>query len=89
MPIYTFQNINTKEEYDLEMKMAELDDYLKSNPDVIQVFNKMSIGDPVGLGMTKNPRHTEFQKYVLPKIHRGAGKQSKIGQGRWDIKREV
>lgn len=89
MPIYTFKDINTNEEYDLEMKIAELDDYLKKNPNVIQILNKINLGDPVKLGVTKNPRHTEFQKYVLPKIHAGAGKQSKIGRGRWDLKREV
>lgn len=89
MPVYTFKNINTDEEFDLEMSIADREQYLKDNPDIQQILNKMNLGDPVKLGVTKNSRLTEFQKYVLPKIHKGAGKQSKIGTGRWDLKREV
>jgi hypothetical protein len=37
MPIYSFENIKTGEEYTEQMSMAELDDYLKKNKNIRQV----------------------------------------------------
>lgn len=88
MPEYTFEDKNTGEAETLTMKIAEMETYLKENPDKMMVFNKFSLGDPVKLGVTKNSRLLEFQKYVLPKIKK-ANPLGNIGNGRFDLKREV
>jgi len=38
MPIYTFRNKETNEEFDENMMIAELDEYLEKNPDVEQII---------------------------------------------------
>jgi ATP adenylyltransferase/5',5'''-P-1,P-4-tetraphosphate phosphorylase II len=63
MPIYTFRNKETQEEFDLEMKMSEREDYLAANPTYEQIFNKFNVGDSVRLGITKPP--SDFTKYVF------------------------
>ena len=88
MPIYTFENKNTEEQQTIEMSMTDREKWLEENKDWFQVIGSMSIGDPVKLGVTKNPKHLEFQKYVLPKI-KAANPLGNIGNGRWDLKREI
>lgn len=39
MPIYTFRNNETGEEFDETMMMSELDTYLAENPGVQQIIN--------------------------------------------------
>lgn len=83
MPRYNFENINTGEELEVEMKIAELDEFKKNNPELRQVLNKMNMGDPVKLGITKPP--SEFQRDVIGKIHKNTP-GSQIGStSRWDI----
>ena len=65
MPIYSFEDKQSGEEYDVNMSSSELDQYLKDNPNVNQVF-KMNIGDPIRLGVTRPP--SDFSKYVLGKV---------------------
>lgn len=43
MPAYTFENIKTGEEYTIHMSMSEIDDYLKKNKNVRQVFTSLNI----------------------------------------------
>lgn len=43
MPAYTFENIKTGEEYTIHMPMSEIDDYLKKNKNVRQVFTSLNI----------------------------------------------
>lgn len=38
MPTYTFRNTKTDEVFDLFMKMAEKDQYLADNPDMVSVI---------------------------------------------------
>lgn len=38
MPIYTFRNKDTGEEFDESMMIAELDPYLEDNPNVEQII---------------------------------------------------
>ena len=38
MPIYTFRNKETNEEFDENMTIAELDTYLEDNPQVEQII---------------------------------------------------
>jgi hypothetical protein len=39
MPTYNFINNDTGEEYSEFMSMSDLDEYLKSNPNVVQLVN--------------------------------------------------
>lgn len=40
MPTYNFKNTETEEEYSLLLSLAELDEYLKENPHVIQTLSR-------------------------------------------------
>lgn len=39
MPNYTFENTKTKKTWTEEMKISERDQFLKDNPDVIQIIS--------------------------------------------------
>ena len=54
MPAYTFENIKTGKEYTEHMSMSELDDYLKKNKNVRQVFTSLNIVGGVA-GLTHKP----------------------------------
>ena len=54
MPVYTFENIKTGKEYTEHMSMSELDDYLKKNKNVRQVFTSLNIVGGVA-GLTHKP----------------------------------
>jgi len=43
MPAYTFENIKTGEEYTIHMSMSEIDEYLKKNKNIRQVFTSLNI----------------------------------------------
>ena len=40
MPTYNFKNIETEEVFEVTMKIAELDDYKKNNPQMQQYLTK-------------------------------------------------
>jgi len=42
MPIYTFRNTNTGEEFDENMMISELDTYLEENPHLDQIITSGS-----------------------------------------------
>ena len=63
--IYSFEDQETGEEFELQMSYEELKQFLEDNPKVNQTF-RMNIGDPIGLGITRPP--SDFQKYVLGRI---------------------
>lgn len=54
MPIYTFENIKTGKEYTEQMSMSELDDYLKKNKNIRQIFTTLNIVGGVA-GLTHKP----------------------------------
>ena len=54
MPVYTFENIKTGEEYNIHMSMSEIDDYIKKNKNVRQVFTSLNIVGGVA-GLTHKP----------------------------------
>ena len=54
MPIYSFENIKTGKEYTEQMSMSELDDYIKKNKNVRQVFTSLNIVGGVA-GLTHKP----------------------------------
>lgn len=54
MPIYSVMNKDTEEVFEVNMKFTELEQYLKDNPNLTQVFNKFpALGDSVRLGLRK------------------------------------
>jgi hypothetical protein len=54
MPTYNFRNLNTGEETEVTMKIAELDAYKEEHPELQQFLSKApSIGDPIRLGLKK------------------------------------
>jgi len=83
--IYSFEDTETGEEFELEMSYEELKEFLANNKQVNQTF-RMNIVDPVGAGITKPP--SDFQKYVLGKVAQAPGASSKALDRRWGHKRE-
>lgn len=87
MPTYTFRNKKTNKEVTLVMTMAEHTDYVKNNPNMVQVFNQMNIVDPAGIGVSKPP--ADFQKYVLGKVKAANPHSDAVASKRWDIPKEI
>lgn len=85
MPIYTFENTETNEVYDMLMKYDDKVAYLKNHPEI-----KERIGAPQIIGGTGDRVKTDSGfKEVLSKVadaHPGSELHSRHGQK--DIKRE-
>lgn len=86
MPVYTFANKETGEEFDLTLSYDDMIKYLEEHPEVNQVF-RMNIVDPVGIGVSKPP--SDFQKYVLGKVKAANPHADAVASKRWDIPKEV
>lgn len=65
MPVYSFEDNETGEEFELTMSYDEMKKFLEDNTQVHQTF-RMNIGDPIRMGVTKPP--SDFSKYVLGKV---------------------
>jgi NADPH-dependent curcumin reductase CurA len=56
MPLYTFENTETGEHFEKQMKIAEREDYLSANPHIRQTITKApSMGDPHRMGVIRTP----------------------------------
>ena len=56
MPMYSFHDTKTDEKYDMLMKIADRETYLKKNPHIKQIITGApSIGDPHRMGIVKTP----------------------------------
>tara|TARA_Y100000389_G_C17009894_1_gene293608 strand:+ start:197 stop:439 length:243 start_codon:yes stop_codon:yes gene_type:complete len=54
--MYSFHDTETDEQYDMLMKIADREAYLKKNPHIKQIITKApSIGDPHRMGIVKTP----------------------------------
>ena len=54
MPLYDFRNKETGELFELSMKIADKEHYLRDNPNIEQVHVDIaSIVDPVNIGVTR------------------------------------
>ena len=75
MPTYTFHNENDNKEFDIELRMSELDEYKKTNPHLRQVYKPLTIIGGVGdIG-----RHSdEGWKDTLKSIKKASGRGNKI-----------
>lgn len=57
MPVYSFRNNETNEEFEESMKISELEIYLKENTHIKQIFNKFpGVVDSVRIGVRKPDR---------------------------------
>lgn len=85
--IYSFEDTETQEEFEVEMPYEQLQPFLDANPNLNQIF-KMNIVDPVGIGVTKPP--VDFQKHVLGRIKEAVpGADKNKLEKRWHIPREI
>jgi hypothetical protein len=65
MPVYSFADKDSGDEFELTMSYDEMLKFLEDNSQLNQTF-RMNIGDPIRLGVTKPP--SDFSKYVLGKV---------------------
>jgi hypothetical protein len=86
MPIYSFRKKGQRKTFDIEMKIAELDEYTKANPDHIRVFKPIGTIDPVHAGRAKPP--DDFSKYVLGRIKQ-AHPRGNVERKTGPIKKEI
>jgi hypothetical protein len=85
--IYSFEDQETNEEFELQMSYEELKQFLEDNPKVNQTF-RMNLVDPMGIGVTKPP--SDFQKYVLGRIKENVpGANKNVLEKRWHIPKEI
>ena len=81
MPLYSFRCTKCSHEFEHSCKISEREEFVKngSGPEcnssencaLKQTFTKMTLGDPVRLGVKKVP--LEFKERVLDKIDRAHG----------------
>ena len=48
MPKYVFRNENTGEVFELNLKLAEREEYLKENPNIKQIITRSNLASMVG-----------------------------------------
>jgi len=86
MPLYSFENTETGDQFDERMPYDDLEKYLKDNPHLRQIF-QVNVVDSVSIGVTQPPR--DFQKYVLNKVKEVPGAQKSQIEKRWSIPKEA
>jgi len=82
MPNYDILHKPTGEVTEKFMSIAEMEEFIKANPDYEITFLKMQVGDPVILGVQRPP--SDFTNHVLAPIerHYNNGKQRETRFGR-------
>ncbi len=54
MPVYSIQNTETLDEFEVSMKYSELTEYLGQNPQLKQIFTRFpGVVDPTRIGVRK------------------------------------
>jgi len=88
MPRYSFEDLKTGQITELDMKIKELDPFLKRNKKTLrQVFTRMNTGDPWLLdGVMKPP--ADFSKYILGKV-KAKVPGAEIERGRFHVQKEI
>jgi hypothetical protein len=70
MPIYTFKNLNTGDEFTTVMSMTEREEYLKANPDIQQqLIAAPAIGDSIRMGLVKPDNGFRDRLREIKKAH--------------------
>jgi hypothetical protein len=85
MPVYSFEDKDSGDEFELTMSYDEMLKFLEDNPQVNQTF-RMNIGDPIRMGVTKPP--SDFSKYVLGKV-KETNPLGKAVERRYTIPKEI
>lgn len=73
MPVYTFKDINTNDQFTTVMSMSEREEYLKANPHIQQqIIAAPALGDSIRMGMVKPPESfRDILREVKKKNSRG------------------
>jgi predicted nucleic acid-binding Zn ribbon protein len=76
MPIYTFRNTVTGEEFDKLVKFSELDEYHATNPNLVKIITSA----PSLISGTKSTMSVAGSEWNdhLSRIKKGSGKENKI-----------
>jgi hypothetical protein len=70
MPIYTFKNLNTGDEFTTVMSMTEREEYLKANPHIQQqLIAAPAIGDSIRMGLVKPDNGFRDRLREIKKAH--------------------
>jgi hypothetical protein len=85
MPVYSFEDKDSGDEFEITMSYDEMMKFLGDNPQVNQTF-RMNIGDPIRLGVTRPP--TDFSKYVLGRV-KETNPLGKAVERRYTIPKEI
>lgn len=72
MPVYTFVNNETDEEWEEIKTYEDMKSYLEENPHISLTFRNMAIGDSVRLGVTRAPSWFNDVKKGIKKANRGS-----------------
>lgn len=75
MPTYNFRNTKTNEEFEIIMRISELDKYKEDNPHMQQILTAPKI---ISMAGTLHSRTSDGFKDVLNKIKDGSGKNNTI-----------
>ena len=73
MPLYSFRDTATNEEFELTMFMSEREPYLEANPHIVQTVTKVSLARGSGIGDSNKPSK-DFRNLLtkIKKEHRGS-----------------
>jgi len=75
MPTYNFRNTKTNEEFEIIMRISELDKYKEDNPHMQQILTAPKI---ISMAGTLHSRTSDGFKDVLNKIKDGSGSNNTI-----------
>lgn len=87
MPIYTFRNKETGEEFTEMFSIATMENYLQENLHIEQVITGINVADSISIGVTRPP--VDFQKHVLSRVKAMPGADKNKIERRWTIPKEV
>ena len=85
MPVYSFEDKDSGDEFEITMSYDEMLKFLENNPQVNQTFH-INIGDTIRLGVIKPP--SDFSKYVLGKVKEN-NPNGKAIERRYTIPKEI
>lgn len=70
MPVYTFKDLNTGDEFTTVMSMTEREEYLKANPHIQQqLISAPALGDSIRLGLKKPDNGFRDRLKEIKKAH--------------------
>ena len=71
MPTVTLRDNNTGEEWEVNVSIAEKEEFLTKNPHIEQIPVRLTIGDSVRLGVKKPDSWFQNKLRSIKKNHRG------------------